>query len=265
MKNLKYIALTVALFIALPLVGGAGAAAYMQYGPCSAPGSMCVVGDIRMLNNGAFSDWNTAIAEEASILLDGSAGELEFGPGDTTAPDVVLSRDAANRLHLGTADDFVMEGTTADAYEFILDAGDPSQDITATVPDATSGVYTFGDITISHAFGGTAADHLDTIIFVADRAYTLTDVNATWGTAESTGSMDIMVEKLVGVTACASGTDMLSAVIDATATAGTTTAGTLHGTAANLNVAAGDTICLDLTATPNEIVNLVVTLGFRID
>lgn len=178
----------------------------------------------------------------------------------------ILSADYrfdATALELVADRQLKMEGATDDGFELIFDPGDPSQDVVVDVPDAASGVVTIGDVTLPVYFGATPADHLDTLVFVADRAYILTSVDATWGIAESTGAMDIMVEKLVGVTACGSGTDMLSAVIDATATADTTTAGTLHGTAANLALAAGDTVCIDLTATPNEIANMVVTLAFK--
>jgi len=174
------------------------------------------------------------------------------------------SAEIANSVW-GTSNGLHLEGATADDFEAIFTTADVAQDVTVTVPDAGSGVLTLGDVTIHHAFGATIADHLDTNVFVADRAYVLTSVNATWGALEVTGAMDIMVEKLVGVTACGSGTDMLSAAIDATATADTTTAGTLHGTAANLAIAAGDTICIDLSATPSEIANMVVTLSLEIN
>lgn len=117
-----------------------------------------------------------------------------------------------------------------------------------------------GTITATFAQGGTAADALDTTFFIADRDYLVTKVEASWATAESTGAMDIMVEKLTGTTACASGTDVLSAAIDATGTANTVTAGTLSATASALFVAAGNRICVDLSATPNEVVNMVVNV-----
>lgn len=113
--------------------------------------------------------------------------------------------------------------------------------------------------------GPAPADALDTIFFVADRPYMVTAVRAVWGTAESTGDMDIMVEKLTGTTACASGTDVLSAVIDASSnggggTANTVNSGSLSATASALALAAGDRLCVDLTATPNEVANMVVTV-----
>ena len=157
------------------------------------------------------------------------------------------------------------EGSTADAYETILASADVAQDTTWTFPDATSGAVTVGDTTATFAFGGAFADHIDSNIFIADRAYVITGINVTWGVAESTGAMDVMVEKLVGVTACGSGTDTMSAAIDATATADTTTAASLHGTAGNYALAAGDTLCVDLTAAPHEIANLVVVVALEVN
>ena len=117
-----------------------------------------------------------------------------------------------------------------------------------------------GTIQASFVQGATAADALDTIFFIADRDYVVTKITAIWGTAESTGSMDIMVEKLTGTTACASGTDLMSAAIAGTGTANTLNTATLTATSANLLVAAGNRLCVDLTATPNEVVNMVVTV-----
>lgn len=116
--------------------------------------------------------------------------------------------------------------------------------------------------TVQTAFvqGATAADALDTIFFIADREYVVTAVSAVWGTAEATGSMDIMVEKLTGTTACASGTDILSAAIAGTGTANTVNAGSLSATASALVLASGNRLCVDLSATPNEVANMVVTV-----
>lgn len=116
-----------------------------------------------------------------------------------------------------------------------------------------------GSIQASFVQGGTAADALDTIFFIADRDYVVTAIRAVWATAESTGAMDIMVEKLTGTTACASGTDLLSAAIDATGTANTVATGALVTTASAHLLAAGNRLCVDLSATPNEVVNMVVT------
>lgn len=155
-------------------------------------------------------------------------------------------------------DAFIVEGATDDAFETTFAFTDPSADTTFTVPDAAA--YTLGDTYASWVQGATPADALDTVFYVAPRAMVVKSVTVTWGTAESTGSMDVMVEKLNGVTACASGTDVLAAVVDATATANTTTSPALHATGANAEMAAGDNLCVDVSATPNEIANLTVTV-----
>lgn len=136
---------------------------------------------------------------------------------------------------------------------------------TGNVYTCTGGMWNMigadvGTIQASFVQGGTAADALDTIFFIADRDYVVTKVLAIWATAESTGSMDIMVEKLTGTTACASGTDLLSAAIAGTGTANTVNTGSLTATSANLLVASGNRLCVDLSATPNEVVNMVVTV-----
>lgn len=115
-----------------------------------------------------------------------------------------------------------------------------------------------GTVIASFVQGGTAADALDTVFFIADRPYVVSKIQAVWSTAESTGSMDIMVEKLTGTTACASGTDLQTSAIAGTGTANTVNTATLSATASSLLVAAGDRLCVDLSATPNEVVGMVV-------
>lgn len=116
-------------------------------------------------------------------------------------------------------------------------------------------------ITASWEQGGTAGDALDTVFFIANDNYRVVEVEAMWSTAESTGNMDIDPERLQSTEACGSGDDLLSAVIDGTGTANTVNTGTLTTTLENLNILAGNRLCVDLTATPNEIVNLVVTVS----
>lgn len=152
------------------------------------------------------------------------------------------------------------EGATENGFELTLSVTDPTADATVTLPDATQ---TVGTVFTQFVQGGTAADALDTIFFIAPRAVTITQIDAVWGVAESTGSMDIQVERLQGTEACTGGNgdDLLSAVIDATTTADTVANGALTATSADLDLAAGDRLCLNLTATPNEVVNMVVTVS----
>lgn len=114
--------------------------------------------------------------------------------------------------------------------------------------------------TMTYSQGPTVANAVTTEFFIADRPYVVTGVKAVWGTAESTGSMDVMPEKATGTTACGSATALLATAIDATATAATVRTGTLSATASALHFATGDKMCMKLTSTPNEIKDLVVTV-----
>lgn len=129
----------------------------------------------------------------------------------------------------------------------------------------TSSSFTIGDTAASYNQGPAFADAVSSIFFIADRAYTVTSIEAVWSTAESTGAMDIQVQRLQGTEAIAAGDDLLSAVIDATGTADTVNAGTLTATAALLDLAAGDRLAVELSATPNEVVNMVVTVGLEVN
>jgi len=126
-----------------------------------------------------------------------------------------------------------------------------------------------GGHSASFVQGGAAATALDSMFFIADRAYTVTGIKAVWGTAEATGDMDVMVERLQGTEACSGGAgdNLQTAAIDASSnggggTAATVNSATLTTTVADRTLAVGDRLCLNLTATPNEILNLVVTVYF---
>lgn len=121
-------------------------------------------------------------------------------------------------------------------------------------------------VSVSKSYGTTVADHVSTGFFVADRDYHVHAIEAFWTTAESTGAMDVQVQRLQGTEAIASGDDLLSAVIDATGIAETVTSGTLVTTSATLDILDGNRLGVELTVTPNEIVGLVVTVTlFPID
>jgi len=135
----------------------------------------------------------------------------------------------------------------------------------ASVPTVTSGAFTMGDITATYKQGPAFADAVSTIFFIADRAYTVTDIDAVWGTAEVTGAMAIQVQRLQGTEAIAAGDDLLNATIDATGTANTVANGTLTTTAAFLALAAGDRLAVELTITPNEVTDMVVTVALEVN
>jgi hypothetical protein len=159
----------------------------------------------------------------------------------------------------------------------IVSSGDGSAAATAAITFGASGAVTFnveptlstggtlGDVVITQAYGASAADHENAAFFIVDKSYTVSAVDVVWAVAETTGAMDVMVQRLQGTEACGAGDDLLAAVVDATATANTVTSPALTATGALLNLSDGERLCVELTATPNEIEGLVVSvkLGLR--
>jgi len=146
----------------------------------------------------------------------------------------------------------IFEGTTDDAFEATVSADDPAADYNLTL----------GEFTVTKDFGPTTAELITANgkFFIATRKYRVVDIDAVWTVEETTGSMDIMVERLQGIEACGSGDDLQTAAIDATGTAETVNNATLTATVALLSLAAGDRLCVTLTATPNEIDGIVVSV-----
>lgn len=103
-----------------------------------------------------------------------------------------------------------------------------------------------GVIYVSHSAAATA-DMVNQAVFIADRDYVLTGVNAIWETASSSGTLQI--SKATGTQACGSGTSLLASTINTAGTANTVTAGTLTATAANLLIASGNRVCMVVGGT----------------
>lgn len=102
-----------------------------------------------------------------------------------------------------------------------------------------------GSFTISYRYG--AATEADGPIWTAPRACRVLKVIARiLGTA---ASATIDVKKAASGTAAASGTTLLAAAMAADATTNTNLTPALTVTAADLSLAAGDSLCLDVTGT----------------
>lgn len=188
-----------------------------------------------------------------------------FGPAGANDATAAIAHTEASGL-----DTLQFMFTTSDTVEYSMDSS--TFDIDTNTITANGVVFTFpsaaaniGESTATWVQGATAADAVNTQFFIADRAYTVTAINVVWGVAESTGAMDVMVQRLQGTEACGSGDDLLAAVVDATATANTVTEPDLTETAALLDLAAGNRMCVELTATPNEVTNLVVTVTLQVN
>lgn len=202
------------------------------------------------------------IDREAAMVLSLSGTQVRVSRG--FAGTVARAHAASVTVYVGAPDNFysseVSGACTAAAETYTPRVVLPTGNIYACTGGWWNQIgHDINTVTAVFQQGGTAADAIDTIFFTADRDYVVTKITGVWAVAESTGSMDIDVEKLTGTTACASGTS-LNTAIAATGTANTVNTATLTATSANLLLAAGDRLCVDLTATPNEVTQMTVTV-----
>lgn len=94
------------------------------------------------------------------------------------------------------------------------------------------------------------ASSVDKSFFVATRACRVVGVTCRVTAAGTDGgAVTAMIEKVPSGTAIGSGTDVLSATFNLKGTANTNQAGSLSTTAGALDLAAGDSLGLDLTGT----------------
>jgi hypothetical protein len=109
----------------------------------------------------------------------------------------------------------------------------------------------------------TAGNH-GNVFFIADRAYEVVSVKERHATAGADGgAVTGMLKKVPSGTAAGSGTDCLASGISYKGTADTNAAGTLHATAANYTLAAGDGLAMVLTGTPTSLAGVSVTVELK--
>ena len=152
----------------------------------------------------------TALATKLS-KADGGTMQAAIAMGDNKITNLgtpTADTDAATKVYVDTAvaadkifgASITFEGTTADAFETILQVTDPTADRTITLPDATGTVITTGnlaDITNAGVFAGsitfegTTANDFETTLSVvdptADRTITFQDLT---GTVAFTGDIE---------------------------------------------------------------------------
>lgn len=130
-----------------------------------------------------------------------------------------------------------------------------------------NGVITDGLIRVSHQCL-LNADCVDQAFFIADRAYQVTRIDEVHATAGSDGSaVNLQITKDTGTAAPGAGTDLLTnntnAGFDMKGTANTVQNGTLTGTTASLQLAAGDRLSLDFAGTVTALAGVVVTVTLK--
>jgi hypothetical protein len=104
--------------------------------------------------------------------------------------------------------------------------------------------------------------------FIADRAYQVVSIKEAHGVVGSDASaVTLNVEKLTGTEAAGAGdallTDNTNAGFSLKATANTVQTGTLTATTANLQLAAGDRLCLKDAGTLTAVDHVVVTVELK--
>lgn len=111
-----------------------------------------------------------------------------------------------------------------------------------------------------------ATEMVDQSFFVATRAYQVTAISFVHAVAETTAAtLAVQVTKDVSTNAPGAGTDLLTnntnTGFDAKATANTVQAGTLTGTVASLQLAAGNRLSVDFSAAATELVGVTITVS----
>lgn len=109
---------------------------------------------------------------------------------------------------------------------------------------------------------------IDQNVFIADRALQVTRIDYNHATAGTDGSaVNLQVAKQTGTQAIGSGTNLLTnntnAGFNCKATINTVQNGTLTGTTASLQLAAGDRLALDFAGTVTSLAGVTVTIQLK--
>lgn len=221
------------------------------------------IADRPMVITGIFESHATAetATGTATLAIFKDTGTNAPGGGATTMTNTISLKGTANTVQTGT-----LLAVTAD--------GDPNAGIVMAAGDRLSAVVG-GTATITALAGvsltifvapgfkevmaiynpSTAAIATQNF-FLANRDYIITGVNAIWSVKGTSPTLDITTE--TSTTAAGSGTSILSATIDASATANTVTAGALTATASVLRLAAGQRLSFKIGGTAGALAMPVV-------
>lgn len=121
------------------------------------------------------------------------------------------------------------------------------------------------EVTFGMLANGSLADQC---FFVANRAYQVTAIREVHSVAgNDAGAVNLQVTKDTGTNAPGAGTDLLTdntgAGFNLKGTANTVQTGTLTGTAASLQLAAGDRLSVDFAGTLTTLAGVVVTVSLK--
>lgn len=209
------------------------------------------------------------------ILLEAETGYavLSGGLADANSNELLRFAGAANAVN-----DFAITNAAASGRPKLY-ASPGSSDANVTVEIEGKGTgkvnipsadeLTVADTIVPQHFyvplgtpAGAAAADYDQLVIVPE-ASEVVSVTERHAGAASSGPTTVMVKKVPSGTALASGTDTLSAGIDLTATVDTNQSGSLHGTPANYQLAAGDSLGLVTTGTLTGVDAVAVTVKLK--
>lgn len=228
---------------------------------------------------GAASESAGTVAQVVGLSL--SASEILLAPryqfGGQLIPGAVklFLRDSGLFIHSNAdgkltisadgsgTDDITLAGTVTFSDDMVMGSGKLVQ---ADADKIKAGSIIIPQRVVVNAGSlSKASNTVDSIFFIADRAYEIVSV-VTRATVLENSAADstIMIEKVPSGTAVGSGTDCLAAAVNLKTglTVNTNATLALHGTAANYQLAAGDALGIDFggTAVTEFVGDLTVTL-----
>lgn len=226
------------------------------------------------------------------ILGDSSADTLTvnatstFASPTTHSDDVTIANGKAIKTNTTTAHTLKLKAydvngtaytdmltlTNGDTPSLTLNEG-ATVSATKTLAVTTADLLTVGGLIVPQEIevsfnAQAAAAMVDQSFFVANQAYQVTKVRFVSAVAEATaGSLYAQLVKDTSTDAPGAGTNLLTNNtnngFDCKATANTVQAGTLTATTASLQLAAGDRLSVDFSASATELVGVTITVTLK--
>lgn len=105
---------------------------------------------------------------------------------------------------------------------------------------------------------------VDSAFFTADQAYTVVAIDEIHSTAGTdAGAVNVMPRKATGTQSPSAGVALLTGSFDLKGTINTRVAGTLTATSADLDLAAGDRLCADITGVITAVAGVCMTVVLK--
>ena len=177
-----------------------------------------------------------------SIMFDRCQGTEAPGAGDDLLTAALNLKGTAETVQSG-----VLSATVAN---LVLAAGNRlAIDVTGSMTDVA------GVATVEFEAQGGA---IDTVVYTAQKICKVTAISYTPLVAGTdAGAVTVMVDRCQGTEAPGAGDDLMTAALNLKGTAATVQNGTLTATTANLQLAIGDRLALDITGSPTDAAGVI--------